>query len=79
MYRMLFSLITKFLSIIGKHKLHLFQKADREFTASLLSLICNFRRAVELHEDLVQSTQSPAELITGCFDGIKVAYPTPPP
>ncbi|XP_059448694.1 uncharacterized protein LOC132179909 isoform X1 [Corylus avellana] len=51
--------------------LHMSKKADREFTASLLSLIRNFRRAVELHEDLVQSTQSPAELITGCFDGIK--------
>ncbi|XP_062165967.1 uncharacterized protein LOC133872450 isoform X2 [Alnus glutinosa] len=49
--------------------LHMSKKADREFTANLLSLIHNFRRAVELHEDLVQST--PAELITGCFDGIK--------
>lgn len=52
-----------------------FQKADRDFIVSLLSLIRNFRRAVELHEDLAQSTLSPAELITGCFDGFKVVQP----
>lgn len=51
--------------------LHMSKKADRDFTASLLSLIHNFRRAVELHEDLAKSVQSPAELISGCFDGIK--------
>ncbi|XP_023928773.1 uncharacterized protein LOC112040103 [Quercus suber] len=51
--------------------LHMSKKADRDFIVSLLSLIRNFRRAVELHEDLAQSMQSPAELITGCFDGFK--------
>jgi len=28
-----------------------------------------------LHEDLAQSTRSPAELITGCFNGFKVVHP----
>ncbi|XP_035548122.1 uncharacterized protein LOC109004054 [Juglans regia] len=51
--------------------LHMSKNADREFTASLLSLICNFKKALELHEDLVKSAHSPAELIMGCFDGIK--------
>ncbi|KAG6731265.1 hypothetical protein I3842_01G120400 [Carya illinoinensis] len=51
--------------------LHMSKKADREFTVSLLSLISNFKKALELHEDLVDSAHSPAELIMGCFDGIK--------
>lgn len=53
-------------------KLHMSKEADRKFTTSLLVLIRNFRRAMELHEDLLHSIQSPAELLTGCFDGIKV-------
>ncbi|XP_015887472.3 uncharacterized protein LOC107422525 [Ziziphus jujuba] len=53
-------------------KFHMSKKADREFIVSLLSLIHNFRRAIELHEDLSQGTQHPAELVTGHYDGIKV-------
>lgn len=54
------------------------QKADREFTVSLLSLIRNFRKAIEMHEDLSHGTQNPAELMTGCYDGIKVMCPSLP-
>lgn len=73
---MLFSLIIKFLCFLEKINFKHFQKADREFTASILSLNFNFKRALELHEDLVEGGQSPAELIMGCFDGIKVyIYP----
>ncbi|KAJ6713091.1 hypothetical protein OIU79_009144 [Salix purpurea] len=51
--------------------LHMSKKANREFIASLLALFHNSRRAVEMHEDLSQSTQPPAELVKGCFDGLK--------
>ncbi|KAF9688916.1 hypothetical protein SADUNF_Sadunf01G0037600 [Salix dunnii] len=51
--------------------LHMSKKAYREFIASLLALFRNSRRAVEMHEDLSQSTQPPAELVKGCFDGLK--------
>ncbi|KAJ4835180.1 hypothetical protein Tsubulata_049739 [Turnera subulata] len=52
--------------------LHLSKKAEREFIAGLLALFRHSRSAIELHEDLSQSTQRPAELIMGRFDGIKV-------
>ncbi|KAF8402075.1 hypothetical protein HHK36_013027 [Tetracentron sinense] len=51
--------------------LHMSNKADREFTESLLSLIHNIRMAIEMHEDMSENLQNPAELITGCFNGIK--------
>ncbi|KAL6955080.1 hypothetical protein U1Q18_052050 [Sarracenia purpurea var. burkii] len=47
------------------------QKVDREFIASLVSLISNIRRAMDMHEDMSGSARNPAELITGNFDGIK--------
>ncbi|KDP39383.1 hypothetical protein JCGZ_01140 [Jatropha curcas] len=47
------------------------KKLDKEFIASLLALFHNSRRAIELHEDLSQVAQGPAELIMGSFDGIK--------
>ncbi|XP_062109110.1 uncharacterized protein LOC133819787 isoform X2 [Humulus lupulus] len=53
-------------------KLHMSKKADREFTASLLSLVRNLRNAMDMHEDLSHGTRSPAELLTGSFDGIKI-------
>ncbi|XP_004296639.1 PREDICTED: uncharacterized protein LOC101292590 [Fragaria vesca subsp. vesca] len=53
-------------------KLHMSKEADRKFTTSLLVLVRNIRRAMELHEDLMHSTHSPAELLTGSYDGIKV-------
>ncbi|KAM5552698.1 hypothetical protein ABKV19_025088 [Rosa sericea] len=53
-------------------KLHMSKEADRKFITSLLVLIRNFRRAMELHEDLLHGIHSPAELLTGSFDGIKV-------
>ncbi|PON63751.1 hypothetical protein PanWU01x14_129070 [Parasponia andersonii] len=53
-------------------KLHLSKKADREFTVSILSLVHNLRRAVEMHEDLSHGTRNVAELLTGSFVGIKV-------
>ncbi|KAL3828372.1 hypothetical protein ACJIZ3_017174 [Penstemon smallii] len=52
-------------------RLHMSKKADREFTTSLIILINNIRRAMEMHAVLANSEHSPAELITGRFDGIK--------
>lgn len=48
------------------------QKVNREFIESLLSLIRNIQRAIELHQDLSGDTHNPAELITGSFNGIEV-------
>ncbi|XP_024024421.1 uncharacterized protein LOC21393384 isoform X1 [Morus notabilis] len=53
-------------------KLHMSKKADREFTLSVLSLVRNSRRAIEMHEDISHGLHYPAELLTGSFDGIKV-------
>ncbi|PWA89839.1 type 1 membrane protein [Artemisia annua] len=50
-------------------ELHMSKKADREFIRSIIYLIHNVQRAVQLHEDLPEST--PAELIKGQFDGFK--------
>ncbi|KAG5531282.1 hypothetical protein RHGRI_026035 [Rhododendron griersonianum] len=52
--------------------LHMSKKADREFIGSLVSLIRNIRRAMDMHQDLSGSMKKPAELIRGSFDGIKV-------
>ncbi|OAY28238.1 uncharacterized protein LOC110602152 isoform X2 [Manihot esculenta] len=51
--------------------LYVSKKADEEFIGSLLALLRNSRRAIEMHEDLSQAIQGPAELIIGRFDGIK--------
>ncbi|KAK7332585.1 hypothetical protein VNO80_29338 [Phaseolus coccineus] len=48
------------------------EKAVRMFVLDLMSLMRNVRRAIQLHGDLSQSTKSPAELLTGCFNGLKV-------
>ncbi|CAK9173797.1 unnamed protein product [Ilex paraguariensis] len=57
----------------GAHlNLQMSKKADREFTASLVSLIRNIQRAMVMHQELSGSMRNPAELITGKFDGIKV-------
>lgn len=48
------------------------QKAERNFVVGLLSLTRNVKRAIQMHDDLSQSTQNPAELLTGRFNGIKV-------
>ncbi|WCJ33224.1 hypothetical protein M5689_014599 [Euphorbia peplus] len=47
------------------------EKADRDFVTSLLALFYNSRSAIEMHEDLSHSTEGPAELIMGRFDGSK--------
>ncbi|KAJ9701035.1 hypothetical protein PVL29_006404 [Vitis rotundifolia] len=52
--------------------LHMSKKADREFVASLLSLVHNIKRVIEMRQDLSGSMENAAELLTGCFDGIKV-------
>ncbi|XP_057429518.1 uncharacterized protein LOC130722713 isoform X2 [Lotus japonicus] len=52
--------------------LHMSKKAERNFVVGLLSLTRNVKRAIQMHDDLSQSTQNPAELLTGCFNGIKV-------
>lgn len=52
-------------------KLHMSKKADGEFITSLLSLIRNIQREIELHQDLSGSVHKPAELMTGSFSGIK--------
>ncbi|KAJ1420888.1 hypothetical protein SESBI_14036 [Sesbania bispinosa] len=51
---------------------HMSKKAERKFMVGLLSLMRNVERAIQMHDDLSQSTQSPAELLMGCFNGIKV-------
>ncbi|XP_068496062.1 uncharacterized protein [Phaseolus vulgaris] len=51
---------------------HMSEKAVRMFVLDLMSLMRNVRRAIQLHDDLSQSTKSPAELLTGCFNGLKV-------
>ncbi|GFP92864.1 hypothetical protein PHJA_001430700 [Phtheirospermum japonicum] len=52
-------------------RLHLSERADKEFATSLVLLVNNIRRANEIHQDLAKSEISPAELITGRFGGIK--------
>ncbi|KVI08273.1 hypothetical protein Ccrd_013361, partial [Cynara cardunculus var. scolymus] len=52
-------------------KLHMSKEADREYTRSIISLIHNVERAVQLHEDLSQSMLTLSELIKGRFDGLK--------
>ncbi|XP_061339691.1 uncharacterized protein LOC133286308 [Gastrolobium bilobum] len=51
--------------------LHMSKKEERKFIVGLLSLTRNVKRAIQMHDNLSQSTQSPAELLTGYFDGIK--------
>ncbi|XP_074340657.1 uncharacterized protein LOC141678278 [Apium graveolens] len=53
-------------------KLDMSKNADREFIESLLSLIRNIQRAIQLHLDLSGNTHNPSELLTGRFNGIKV-------
>ncbi|KAK4406076.1 hypothetical protein Sango_0614100 [Sesamum angolense] len=52
-------------------RLHMSERADREFATSLVTLVNNIRRAKEIHQVFAESERSPAELITGRFDGIK--------
>ncbi|PIA40184.1 hypothetical protein AQUCO_02500110v1, partial [Aquilegia coerulea] len=54
--------------------LHMSKKADREFILSIVSLIRNIRRAMEMHEGLSQSMNNPAELMIGSFSGLKEKY-----
>ncbi|KAL1320635.1 hypothetical protein HN51_065305 [Arachis hypogaea] len=56
----------------GAFSLHMSKKPEREYVIALLSLIRNVQRAIQMHEYLTQSTQSPAELVMGYFNGIKV-------
>ncbi|KAK1411145.1 hypothetical protein QVD17_37690 [Tagetes erecta] len=51
-------------------KLHMTKKADREFTTSVISLIHNIQRAMQIHQDLARANPT-AELIKGRFDGFK--------
>ncbi|KAJ4722960.1 Type 1 membrane protein [Melia azedarach] len=56
----------------GDHvNLHMSKKAEREFALSLLALSQNIKRAMDVHENLAQSMQRPAELMMGSFDAIK--------
>ncbi|KAJ0693985.1 hypothetical protein HanPI659440_Chr15g0603611 [Helianthus annuus] len=52
-------------------KLDMSKKADRKFITSIISLIHNVERAIQVHEDLVGSVPTPAELLNGRFDGFK--------
>ncbi|XP_076924974.1 uncharacterized protein LOC143587613 [Bidens hawaiensis] len=52
-------------------KLDMSKEADRKFVTGILSLIHNVQRAKQVHEDLVGSGPTPAELINGRFDGFK--------
>ncbi|KAE9599184.1 hypothetical protein Lalb_Chr15g0088821 [Lupinus albus] len=58
--------------------LHMSKKSEREFNVGLLSMIHNAKMAIQMHEDLSQATLSPAELLTGCFNSIKVCNVLPP-
>ncbi|KAK7331292.1 hypothetical protein VNO77_25514 [Canavalia gladiata] len=49
--------------------LHMSKKAERQFMMGLMSLTRNVQRAIQMHDDLYQS---PAELLNGYFDSIKV-------
>ncbi|RDX97329.1 hypothetical protein CR513_19912 [Mucuna pruriens] len=51
--------------------LHMSKKAERKFLVGLMYLTRNVQRAIQMHDDLSQSALSPAELLTGCFNGIK--------
>ncbi|KAK6161431.1 hypothetical protein DH2020_004812 [Rehmannia glutinosa] len=55
----------------GFLRLHLSERADREFATSLVLFVNNIIKAKEMHQLLTKSEQSPAELITGRFDGVK--------
>ncbi|KAK4787244.1 hypothetical protein SAY86_011077 [Trapa natans] len=55
-----------------KISLSLSKKAEKDFTASIISLVRNIKRAIEMHEDLSRSIVKPAELIKGSFDIMKV-------
>ncbi|XP_027364717.1 uncharacterized protein LOC113871814 [Abrus precatorius] len=52
--------------------LQMSKRAERKFVIGLVSLTQNVQRAIQMHDDLSLSTQSPAELLIGCFNGIKV-------
>ena len=67
-----------FLGLIGRFMCLCLQEAERKFVIGLLSLTQNVKRAIQRHHDLSQSTLSPAELLTGCFNGIKVCNFLPP-
>ncbi|GAV59012.1 hypothetical protein CFOL_v3_02545 [Cephalotus follicularis] len=51
--------------------LRISKTVDRKFLASLLSLVHNVKRAIQMHKDFSQGTQRHAELLMGCFHGIK--------
>ncbi|KAK7310237.1 hypothetical protein RJT34_07628 [Clitoria ternatea] len=51
---------------------HMSKKAERKFMVGLMSLTRNVQRAIQMHDRLSQITKSPAELLTGYFNGIKV-------
>ncbi|PIN11257.1 hypothetical protein CDL12_16136 [Handroanthus impetiginosus] len=52
-------------------RLQMSKGVDREFFTSLLFLINNIRRAMEMHQMLINGKRSPAELVIGRFNGIK--------
>ncbi|KAL2341561.1 hypothetical protein Fmac_009501 [Flemingia macrophylla] len=60
------------LANVASVNLHMSKKADRKFILSLMSLTRNVQRAIQMHDDLSRGSNSPAELLTGCFNGIKV-------
>ncbi|KAJ0963699.1 hypothetical protein J5N97_028821 [Dioscorea zingiberensis] len=47
------------------------KKADLKFALSAVSLVRNIKNAVEIHEDISQSSVNPAELLIGRFMGIE--------
>ncbi|ESQ37247.1 hypothetical protein EUTSA_v10002585mg [Eutrema salsugineum] len=49
---------------------HLEKEAERKFALNLLDLYKNIRRAVNLHEDISNGIERPAELTVGRFGGI---------
>ncbi|XP_019419954.1 PREDICTED: uncharacterized protein LOC109330274 isoform X1 [Lupinus angustifolius] len=52
--------------------LHMSKKSERKFIVGLLSLIRNVKGAIQMHEELSQDRPSPAEVLIGQFNSIKV-------
>lgn len=54
-----------------KVNLHMSKKADRKFAIDLMYIMEKTKKAMEMKQDLPESNFDAAELMAGCFDGIK--------
>ncbi|KAJ8424975.1 hypothetical protein Cgig2_001830 [Carnegiea gigantea] len=56
-----------------KLNLHMSKKADRKFAVGLMYIIEKIREVTEMKQDLSRGDFNVAELMGGCFDGIKIS------